>query len=58
MELHGAAENSVLHRILYICTQEFKIAALNMQESICYLRNILVVGDFMKNNFVSLSALF
>lgn len=41
-----------------IHAQELKIVALNLQERICCVRNILVVGDFMKNNFGSLSSFF
>lgn len=41
-----------------IHVQELKIVALNLQERICCVRNILVIGDFMKNNFDSLSACF
>lgn len=40
-----------------IQVQELKIVALNCQERICCVRNILVEGD-LKNNFGSLSAFF
>lgn len=48
----------IFHSEYCVHVQELKIVALDLQEKICCVRNILVIGDFMKNNFGRLSAFF